>query len=144
MLRLEPGRPGDQIRLRPQLQAPDHAGENEFHLLQLPPLRLQPHPLFPEALQGSGGVLPPEAAADVLQGRARLAENGDGVVVIELFRVIVEIPVFPPVGRGQQPQVLVVPQSLLGCAAQGGKVPGGQTACFPLHKRFLPKWQIPS
>ena len=25
-----------------------------------------------------------------------------------------------------------------------GKVPGGQTARFPLHKIFLPKWQIPS
>ena len=95
---------------------------------------LQATPLFPQQCQCLGGVLALEAAADLLQGRPRLTEDRDGVKIVELLHVVVGIAVVPPMGRGEEANVFVVPQRLLGGAAQGGEGPGGQPSLFPLHE----------
>ncbi len=142
MLPREPGPPGLQIRGPAQLQIADHARQDEVHLLQPAPLLLQRLPLGPEEVQSLPGVLPPQTAADLRQRRAGLPEDGDSVKIIELFRVVIKISVLPPVGREQEAKVLIVPQSLLGSAAQGGEGAGGHPSPM-FHKIFSPKSKIP-
>ena len=143
MLPLKPGGPGDHVRPRLKLQAVQGAGQHKVHVLQLLPLRFQADPLFPQQLQRFGGVLSLETAADLLQGCARLAEDGDGVKIVELLHVVVKIAVVPLVGWEEQSHVFVVAQSFLGCTAQGGEGPGGQPSFFSLHKNFLQELKIP-
>ena len=138
MLLREPGPPGLQIRGPAQLQIADHARQDEVHLLQPAPLLLQRLPLDPEEVQSLPGILPSQTAADLRQRGACLPEDGDSVKIIELFRVVIKIPVLPPVGREQEAKVLIVPQSLLGSAAQGGEGAGGHPSPM-FHKIFSPK-----
>ena len=79
-----------------------------------------------------------EAETYFFQRRPRLAEDGDGVEIIELFQIVIEVSVFPLVGRYQKIQILVVPQGLLGGAAQGGETAGGEPVRVALHKSFPP------
>lgn len=68
-------------------------------------------------------------------------EDGDSVKIVELLDVVVKIAVVPMVGREEQSHILVVAQSFLGSAAQGGKGAGGQPVFFQLHKNFPQKMQ---
>ena len=47
-----------------------------------------------------------ETAAGLLQRRPCLAKDGDGVKIIELLHIVVEIAVIPLVGRGENADVL--------------------------------------
>ena len=137
MLPLKPKDSGDHVRDLTQFQSSNHPGQHKIHLLQPPALRLQPHPLLQELGQRPRGILAQQAAADFLQGRSGPPEDGDGEEVVELLRVVIEIAVVPLAGRGQQADVLVVPQGLLGGTAQGGEGAGGHPSPIPFHKHFL-------
>ena len=79
MLRLKPCGLGNQVRDWPKCQTAYGAGEHKVHMLQGIPRRLQAGALLPQQGQSSGGILPLETAADILQRRARLTEDGNRV-----------------------------------------------------------------
>ena len=76
---------------------------------------------------------PVQIGPDLGQGHAQLLEHRDDLKDLDLRRGVVAVTVLPPDGGGENTNLIIVKQGVLGDAAQGGKLPGGKAHIVLSH-----------